>query len=94
MAFNDEMIGPGVGDGRLDFTLRFEQWIFTILPTVLLIIVTPFYFRRLIREPAAVRAGFLLPIKLVSYYKICFELRSYSLCIHYVVFVFLCLLML
>lgn len=61
----DFLFGPQLS-GRFDFTLRFEDWIMVILPTIFLILVTPFYLRRLVLEPAVVRPGLLLRAKLVS----------------------------
>lgn len=61
----DQTIGPLLA-GKPDFTLRFEDWVFTILPTALLILATPIFLRRLVLKPAIVRGDILLPAKLVS----------------------------
>lgn len=39
---SDNSIGPQHGDS-FDFTLTFEEYFFTIVPTAILVLVTPLY---------------------------------------------------
>lgn len=70
----DLTIGP-IFPGRDDFTLGFEEWIFMILPAILLIIATPIKLRQLLQHQPAVGSGLLLWAKLVStlYFHVVFE---------------------
>lgn len=60
----DNSFGPQL-KGTFDFTLLFEQSIFTILPASILLSASPFIVTRLFRKPARVRSGVLLWAKLV-----------------------------
>ncbi|KAK2001812.1 multidrug resistance-like protein [Colletotrichum falcatum] len=59
----DDAFGPIVQNCRdgLDFTLTFEQCLFTILPASLLLLVAPLRFRYLVKLPRAV-AGHVLQL--------------------------------
>ena len=59
----DETIGPQY-PGFFEFTLTFERWLFSILPAILLILVTPVYIVNIIYLSPHVRAGLLLACKL------------------------------
>lgn len=65
----DDSLGPTVKlqscrDG-FDFTLLFEESIFTILPATLLLCALPLRFRSIYRRPDAVKGSQLRIIKLV-----------------------------
>lgn len=55
----DESFGPVVQDcrGDFDFTIAFEQYLFSILPACLLIIAGPLRLRYLTKSPSVVVAG-------------------------------------
>lgn len=55
----DASFGPVVQDcrGDFDFTIAFEQYLFTILPASLLIVAGPLRLRYLSRSPSVVLAG-------------------------------------
>ncbi|KAG6365911.1 hypothetical protein INS49_000087 [Diaporthe citri] len=55
----DESFGPVVQDcrGDFDFTIAFEQYLFSILPACLLIIAAPLRLRHLSKSPSVVVAG-------------------------------------
>lgn len=61
----DDSFGPQL-QGQFDFTLLFEQTIFTILPSGLFLIVSSVYVYQLSQKPVRVRSGLLLWLKLVS----------------------------
>ncbi|KAI8311183.1 ABC transporter [Colletotrichum sp. SAR11_59] len=65
MSDADDYFGPQV-NGYFDFTVLFEQSIFSILPTALLILLAPVRITWLLRNDIRVRAGKLLWLKLVS----------------------------
>lgn len=58
----DASFGPHF-KGRFDFTLRFEHLILTILPMIILILLTPIYLHRLSLRTLT-RSGYLLYVKL------------------------------
>ena len=62
---NDNYFGPHL-PGTFDFTILFEQSIFSLLPTALFIIVAPFRIFHLYHHETRVKAGTLLWSKLVS----------------------------
>lgn len=66
----DNSFGPSAGDcrGGLDFTLLFEESILTIVPVVLLVIITPFRLWSLLQRPIKVAGTAILPLKLVGGY--------------------------
>lgn len=55
----DESLGPAVQDcrGDFDFTISFEQYLFSILPASLLLIAGPLRLRYLSKSPSVVVAG-------------------------------------
>ncbi|KAK7710055.1 hypothetical protein SLS63_013063 [Diaporthe eres] len=55
----DESFGPVVQDcrGDFDFTIAFEQYLFSILPAALLLIAAPLRLRHLSKSPSVVVAG-------------------------------------
>jgi ATP-binding cassette subfamily C (CFTR/MRP) protein 1 len=64
----DDLFGPmvhGCRDG-FDFTLTFEQCIFSILPAAFLLLAAPFRIHYLGSLPTTVRGAFLRHSKLVS----------------------------
>jgi hypothetical protein len=63
-AADDGSFGPQL-KGSFDFTLLFEQSIFAILPSSLLLCIAPLQVARLCRSPARVRPGWLLWSKIV-----------------------------
>ncbi|KAJ4147561.1 hypothetical protein LMH87_002073 [Akanthomyces muscarius] len=62
---NDEAFGP-VSATWLDFTLFFEHTILGILPTGLLLAITPLYFYMCAKRPVCNRTGFVLWAELVA----------------------------
>lgn len=65
---NDAAFGPTVHGCRHDFdlTLAFEQYILTLVPAVLFILVTPFRIASLRKTPSRVQGQPLRLAKLVS----------------------------
>lgn len=61
----DDSWGPWAGPcrGGLDFTLLFEESIFSILPTAVLILTVPLYATWLRGRTKKARKGLLLPLK-------------------------------
>lgn len=66
-ACNDDSFGPVVAGCRddFDFTLVFEESIFTILPSALFLCFIPLRFWSIYRRPDAVKWPRLLLLKLV-----------------------------
>jgi ATP-binding cassette, subfamily C (CFTR/MRP), member 1 len=64
MNATDDAFGPRL-EGAFDFTLLFEQSIFSILPSAMLICVAAARIGWLCRKDVKVRAGMLLGAKLV-----------------------------
>lgn len=64
----DGQFGPIVDGCRedFDFTLMFEQYIFTLLPASILLAITPFRLRQLYILPKAVKGAKLRYWKIVS----------------------------
>ncbi|KAK4224171.1 P-loop containing nucleoside triphosphate hydrolase protein [Podospora fimiseda] len=65
-SITDKSLGPWAGDscrGGLDFTLLFEEAVLSVLPTALLIIVTPVQIAWLYGRPKQTSNGLLLPLK-------------------------------
>lgn len=60
----DSLFGPQYGD-EFDFTLSFQELIFTFIPTIVSIALTPFGLWAALREPVAIRTSFLFWVKLV-----------------------------
>lgn len=58
----DGSIGPAIQDcrGDFDFTIAFEQYLFSILPASLLLIAAPLRLRHLSRSPPVVAGGHAL----------------------------------
>lgn len=66
----DGSFGPlaiGCVGGRFDFTLLFEQSIFAIVPSALLLLVTPYRIWQLAGQKPKVSPSFIIYLKLVSY---------------------------
>lgn len=61
----DDAFGPQLG-GAFDFTLTFDHAILSILPSSLLILVTPFFIRYFKSQPEVILPGPLLWGKIVS----------------------------
>lgn len=61
----DNWLGPLLPNSP-DFTLRFQQIFFTIVPAILLFFVTPLFVLRIIKFRPKVRSGHLLPLKLTA----------------------------
>lgn len=61
----DDSFGPQLA-GHFDFTLLFEQSIFTTLPASIFLCISPLYIGRLLRQPVQVRPGVLLWAKVVG----------------------------
>lgn len=59
----DNWFGPLLPSSP-DFTLRFQQIFFTIIPAILLFFITPLFVLRIIKFRPKVRSGYLLPLKL------------------------------
>lgn len=68
----DDSFGPAV-DGLFDFTLRFQDYIFTIPMAISVILATPTYISRAVHKKPCTNAGYLLPSKgaVVSALAIC-----------------------
>ncbi|KAJ3495797.1 hypothetical protein NLG97_g3135 [Lecanicillium saksenae] len=60
----DAMFGPQL-PGHFDFTIMFEHSIFWLIPSVVVILSTPFFLKSAIRSQPQVRAGFHLVTKVV-----------------------------
>lgn len=60
---DDSSFGPRLS-GHFDFTLLFEHVIFHIVPSCLIVVATPFYICKMIREKPIIRSGILLYVKL------------------------------
>ena len=65
---NDAALGPVVQGCRddFDFTLAFEQYIFTLVPAVVFLLVAPLRIASLRKTAARVEGQFLRVSKLVS----------------------------
>lgn len=63
---SDASFGPTL-NGLFDFTLTFENWFLVVAPAATLIVATPFYVFRYLRQPVQCLAGWLLWAKLVSW---------------------------
>lgn len=63
---DDVLFGPQL-PGRFDFTLLFEQSIFTALPCSLFLVVAAANIYALGKQPVRVKSGILLWLKLVSH---------------------------
>lgn len=63
----DTAFGPGL-PGRFDFTLTFEQIIFTLLPCSLFIVVIALQIHHRRNRPAVVKHGLLFWAKMVGSY--------------------------
>ncbi len=58
-------IGPQLHD-KHDFTLNFEQLLFTILPAAVVVFLAPFYVWHITRKPPCIRVSFLFWLKTVG----------------------------
>lgn len=61
---SDASFGPTL-NGLFDFTLTFENWFLVVAPAAILILATPFYTFRYLRQPVQCLAGWLFGAKLV-----------------------------
>ena len=61
----DLALGPQFAR-RFDLTLRFEQIFLTILPAILLIVLSILYLRYYYRQPVRILSGRILWLKFVS----------------------------
>jgi ATP-binding cassette subfamily C (CFTR/MRP) protein 1 len=64
----DSAFGPAVNGCRqdFDFTLAFEQYFFSIVPSVLLLLLAPLRLKTLVRVRPKIRGSNFKFIKLVS----------------------------
>lgn len=62
---NDQTLGPQVGSS-FDFTLAFEDVVFTILPAGLFVLCLPHYVQKTRLSSKIVKAGYLFWAKIVS----------------------------
>ena len=67
---NEDTLGPGVKGCRddFDFTIKFEQLVFSVLPSVLLIVASIWRVRYLSTSVVVVHAPLLQSLKLVSHF--------------------------
>lgn len=66
---NDQSLGPNVLGcrGDFDFTIRFEQLFFSLVPAVIFILASPWRIALLARRPTIVGAPLLRLAKTVSF---------------------------
>lgn len=66
---NDDSIGPSVLGCRddFDFTVKFEQLFFSLIPSVLFIICSAWRITALVKRPIMVHAPMLQLVKLVRW---------------------------
>lgn len=61
----DDSFGPRL-EGHFDFTLLFEQSIFQIAPSSIVLCALPFFIRKIVQQQVLVRPGWLLWAKIVT----------------------------
>lgn len=62
---NDAKLGPNIDSG-FDFTLSFEDVVFTIVPSAIFACFLPYYAWTAKKSPRIVRSGFLFWAKMVT----------------------------
>lgn len=72
-AGDDTAWGPQLGHS-FDFTLRFEQTVFTLIPSCAFILCSPYYIWKVYRGARLARSGYLFWLKLV-----CWAATTFSL---------------
>ncbi|KAJ6780150.1 hypothetical protein PWT90_01966 [Aphanocladium album] len=60
----DALFGPQL-PGHFDFTIRFEHSIFWLIPSIFVVLATPFYLKAIVRSQPQVRAGPHLVAKMI-----------------------------
>lgn len=61
-----DLAGGPLLDDYYDFTLAFEQIVFTLIPAILFILCTPYYLIKLIIQSQVVDSSLLVWIRVVS----------------------------
>jgi hypothetical protein len=68
----DDSAVVSASPGELHIDSSFERFLFSLLPTLILILLSPFYLRHYHRQPLRIRSGPVLRSKLVCLFPLCY----------------------